>query len=134
MRWIFGLFIIAHGLIHASYLTPAPAQTAGGPQWPFEMSRSWLVSGLGLDAGLVRPLGAVLVALVVIAFAAAGLAWIGVMVPSGWWPALTLAGAAASGLLLALFFHPWIVLGFVIDAILLWLVLGAGWTADAAAT
>ena len=29
-------------------------------------------------------------------------------------------------------FHPWVVLGFAIDAVLLWLVLGARWTAEVA--
>jgi hypothetical protein len=134
MRWIFGIFLVAHGLIHASYLTPAPAQSPGGPQWPFELGRSWLVTGFGLDAGMVRGLGVVLVAITVVAFAGAGLAWLGLIVPLSWWPALTVIGAAASAALLALFFHPWIALGFVIDAVLLWLVLGGGWTADASAT
>ncbi len=70
MKLLIAAFLAGHALIHASYLTPAPAQTAGGPEWPFTMSRSWLVTGLH---------------------------------------------------------HPWIVLGLVIDAALLWSVLVAGW-------
>ena len=45
-------FLVVHALIHASFLTPAPPRTAGGPEWPFEMSRSWLVTNR--PAGMVR--------------------------------------------------------------------------------
>lgn len=130
MRILFALFLIAHGLIHASYLAPAPSPTAGGPEWPFSMERSWLVTGLGLDVGVIRVVGTLLVAIVVVGFAVAGLAWLGIVVPAAWAPMLVMASAIASALLLAAFFHPWIVLGFVIDAVLLWLVVGAGWQAD----
>ena len=68
MNSFFAAFIAAHGLIHASYLSPTPARTAGGPEWPFELGRSWLVSGLGLDAGAVRLIGTVLIAVTVTAF------------------------------------------------------------------
>ena len=54
MRILFGLFLLAHGLIHASYVAPSPAATAGGPEWPFDMARSWLVTSLGMDPGVVE--------------------------------------------------------------------------------
>jgi hypothetical protein len=133
VRIVFGLFLLAHGLIHASYLTPAPPATAGGPEWPFDMAKSWLATGLGLEVGAVRAIGTVLVAVVVIGFALAAFSWLGVVAPREWWPWLAVGSAAASAILLAAFFHPWLVLGFVIDAVLLWLVLGAAWTAEATA-
>jgi hypothetical protein len=40
------------------------------------------------------------------------------------------AGAATSLVTLLLFFHPWLVLGVLIDVVLLWSVIGAGWTPD----
>jgi hypothetical protein len=133
VRIVFGLLLLAHGLIHASYLAPAPPAKAGGPEWPFDMAKSWLVTGLGLDLGAVRTIGTVLVAVVVIGFALAALSWLGVGVPQEWWPPLAVSSAVASAVLLGAFFHPWLVLGFVIDAVLLWLVLGAAWTAEATA-
>ena len=39
---------------------------------------------------------------------------------------LVVGGAVASALTLAVFFHPWIALGLVIDAALLWAALGTG--------
>jgi hypothetical protein len=130
MRILFGLFLLAHGLIHASYVAPSPAATAGGPEWPFDMARSWLVTSLGMDPGVVRVLGIGLMGLVVIGFTLAAASWLGVVAPREWWPWLTVGAAAASALMLAVFFHPMLVLGFAIDAVLLWLVLGAGWTAE----
>jgi hypothetical protein len=127
MRILVGLALIAHALIHSGYLSPAPPQTAGGPAWPFEMSKSWLVSNLGLHPDVVRPLGAALVAVTILAFVAAGLATIGIGVPQEWWRWLIAVGAIASLLTLALFFHPWIILGLVIDVALLYLVFVAGW-------
>ena len=122
-------FLVVHALIHASFLSPAPPRTAGGPEWPFEMSRSWLVTSFGLDPGIVRPFGTALVVVSACLLLLAGLATLGWLVPSGWWPGLLLGGAVGSAAVLVLFFHPWLLLGFVIDAVLLWAVV-AGWTPD----
>jgi hypothetical protein len=127
MRLLLAAFLTAHALIHLSYLTPAPPRTAGGPEWPFEMARSWAVASMGLDASLVRLLGTSLVVVTVALLVAASLATMGWLIPGAWWPTLVIGGAIASILTLALFFHPWILLGFVIDAALLWAVLVANW-------
>lgn len=133
MKLLLAAFMAAHALIHVSYLTPAPPRTAGGPEWPFEMTRSWLVSGIGLDPTLVRTLGTALVIVTIALLLAAALATAGWLVPASLWQVLLVAGAAASVLTLALFFHPWIVLGFAIDAALLWAALVAGWVPAASA-
>lgn len=127
MRIAIGLFLVAHGLIHLSYLSPAPSPAAGGPAWPFDMARSWLVTNLGMDPGLIRLPGTLLVLSVAIAFGLAGLAALGVVVPEDWWRVLVIAGAVLSVITLALFFHAWIALGVVIDALLLYLVAIQGW-------
>ena len=118
---------MAHALIHLSYLTPAPPRTAGGPEWPFELTRSWLVTGLQVDPGLVRTLGTALVAGTATLLVAAGLATAGWLIPASWWEELVLSGAGLSILTLGFFFHPWLVLGLAIDAALLWAVLVGGW-------
>lgn len=127
MKLLLAAFLVAHALIHVSYLTPAPPRTAGGPEWPFEMAKSWAVSGLGLDPGIVRLVGAALVTTTIVLLGAAAFATLGWIVPVAWWPSLVVGGAVASALTLALFFHPWILLGFAIDAALLWTVLVMGW-------
>lgn len=128
MKLLLGAFVIAHGLIHASFLSPAPPRTASGPEWPFEMSRSWLVTIVHVDPGLVRILGIALVAVTVGAFVLAGMSALGLAVPAAAWQPAVLAGSVVSVATLAIFFHPWLVLGFVIDAALLWAALLAGWT------
>lgn len=129
VRVLFGLFLLAHGLIHAGFVARAPAPAPGAPEWPFEMGRSWLVTMIGIDAGVVRTIGAALVVATVVAFAGAGLAWFGLVVPAAWWPALVIAGSASSLAVLTAFFHPWLVLGFAIDVALIYLVAGSGWSA-----
>ena len=134
MQLILALFLAAHGLIHASYLSPAPPRTAGGPEWPFELTRSWLVTGLQFDPALVRGAGVGLVAAAILLFLLAGLSTGGWMVPTSWWGSLTLAGAVISLCTLLLFFHPWLTLGLVIDLVLVWLVIGAGWSPSGVGT
>lgn len=127
MKLLLAAVLAAHAFIHVSYLTPVPARTAGGPEWPFEMAKSWAVTALGLDPALVRALGTALVIVTIALLVAAALATAGWIVPAVWWPSLVVGGAIASALTLALFFHPWILLGFAIDAALLWAVLLAEW-------
>ena len=127
MKLLLAGFLVAHALIHLSFLTPAPPRTAGGPEWPFELTRSWLVTGLQFDPGLVRGLGAALVAVTATLLAAAGLATVGWLIPAGWWDQLVLLGAGLSILTLGFFFHPWLILGLAIDAALLSAVLVGGW-------
>jgi hypothetical protein len=130
MKFLLAAFLAAHAAIHASYLTPAPPRTAGGPEWPFELGRSWLIGGLRLDPALVRPLGIVLAGATVVLLFAAALATVG-WLPEAWWSGLVVAGATTSLVTLALFFHPWLVLGVAIDAVLLWAVLVTSWAPTA---
>lgn len=127
MKLLLAAFLAAHALIHISYMTPAPARTAGGPEWPFEMAKSWAVTALGIDPAVVRALGAALVIVTIALLIGAALATAGWIVPAAWWPSLVIGGAVASALTLALFFHPWILLGLAIDAALVWAVLVADW-------
>jgi hypothetical protein len=126
MKLLLAAFVAAHALIHVSYLTPAPPRTAGGPEWPFEFARSWLVTSLQIDPAMARVLGVTLAGGTVLLLVAAALATAGWIVPSGAWPVLVVAGSICSLLTLGLFFHPWLLLGIAIDLGLLWATLG-GW-------
>lgn len=129
-RLLLAAFLLAHAAIHASFLSPRPPATAGGPQWPFELGRSWILTPLGLQPEQTRILGMALVAAPLGGFALAAIATVGLLPPALWPPAAAV-GAVASVALLLLFFHPFLVFGFVIDAALLWAVLVAGWTPQA---
>jgi len=126
MKLLLAAFLAAHALIHTSYLSPSPAQAAGAPEWPFEFARSWLVTALGLDPAAVRAMGIALVAGTVVVLIAAALATAGWIIPTEWWAVLAASGAISSLLTLTLFFHPWLLLGFAIDAALLVAVF-SGW-------
>jgi hypothetical protein len=124
--FVVALFLAAHGLIHASFLRPEPPATVGGPQWPFDVAHSWLLSPIGLDGSATRVLGIVLIVAILAGYVAAALAFVGIA-PAGWFVPGVVVGSVASVVLLALFFHPWLVLGFAIDAVLLWAVLANDW-------
>jgi hypothetical protein len=111
-------FLVGHGLIHGSYLAPRPPAKAGGPAWPFELGRSWLLTRLGMPARWLRTLGTTLVVATIAGFAAAALAALG-LAPGLWTPGVVL-GAVASLVTLGVYFHPWLVLGIAIDIALLW--------------
>jgi hypothetical protein len=126
MTWLLGLFLVAHGLIHASFLSPTPPQTPSGPQWPFHLDGSWLLGSAS------RPFGIFLVAVTVIAFILAGASALGFVVPRDWWDSATLLGSIAGTLLLVLYFHPWLSLGILLNAALIVAILGYGWRPVAA--
>jgi hypothetical protein len=124
---LFAAFLLAHGAIHAAFLSPRPAASTGGPEWPFELGRSWFLRLIGLQPESTRVLGTALVAATIATFALAALATAGVIAADLWAPALA-AGAVSSLALLVLFFQPWLALGVLIDLGLLWVVLVAGWS------
>lgn len=128
-KLVVAALLLAHGAIHAGFLSPRPPVTAGGPAWPFELGRSWILGPLGVDPELARALGFGLVAVTFGAFALAALTALGVA-PAAIWPAAVAIGAVASLAVLALFFQPWLVLGVGIDLVLLWAVLVANWVPD----
>lgn len=126
-RLLIAALLLAHGAIHASFVSPRPPATPGGPLWPFELARSWILAPLGIQAETTRLLGTALVVATIGAFALAALATTGLL-PADLWAPASAAGAISSLALLVLFFHPWLVLGLAIDLGLLWAVLVAGWT------
>lgn len=120
-------FLAAHTLIHLGFTSPRPAPTPGGPEWPFELARSWVLGPLGLDPTLARGAGIVLVVVLALGYATAALAVLGALPAATFAPGVVV-GSVASLALLLVFFHPWLVLGVAIDLVLLWAVLVARWT------
>jgi hypothetical protein len=129
LKLILAVFLFAHGAIHLSYLSPRPPATASGPSWPFALDRSWVLSPLGVQPGVMRVMGFALAVVTLAAFTLAAASVLGV-VPQALWTAAVAVGAASSLGLLVVFFHPWLVLGVVIDLTLLGAGLIARWTPD----
>jgi hypothetical protein len=126
-RWLLAALLVGHGVVHLLFAVPSPSAAGGGAAWPFDVSQSWAVTRAGLDLGLVRVIGAVLIAVTVGAFVLAALATVGILVPSGWWQPTIALGAIASAATLVLFFDPQLVLGLGMDAVLLWAVATRAW-------
>jgi hypothetical protein len=132
-RLLIAGLLLGHALIHASYLAPRPPATAGGPAWPFELQRSWLLDSLGAPTDVTRLVGIALIALTIGGFAMAAIGAVGAG-PAVLWQAGIVVGAIASLGVLVLFFHPWLTLGLIIDVVLLWAALVARWSPEVLAS
>lgn len=122
--WLVAAILFSHGWVHLVFLFPTP-ESAPDEQTttnPFDMDRSWLINR-DADTRLIHVVGTVLAIATFVLFAAAALAVLGWLVPATWWSGLVMFGVAASTTLLALFFAPTLVLGFVINAGLLALAI-----------
>src|SRR5687767_11502445 len=133
ITWL-ALLLIAHGLVHLSLTTVPYSPTT--PFWPSwwraEVGHSWLLQGLGVPDETNRVIGGMLLLVATVGFVLAGLAFAGWLLPPVWWPALGLAAAGASLLLLTLFPHPWLVVGIMLSAGTVW-AIWARWPAALAA-
>jgi hypothetical protein len=121
LRLLLALFLIFHGLVHYS-LTTVPLPETGKvhtPFWPSwwrdAVDPAWLASRIGLPNGVVRTLGWLLWAAVVVVFALAGLGMMGIPVLNSAWQMMAVFGALISLVLLALYWHPWLVMGVAIN-------------------
>jgi len=123
---VFAALLVAHALIHASYLSPRPAAKPGAPAWPFDLGRSRLLSALGVRGAVPRPIAVGLVALTLAGFGAAAISAAG-WAPEGLFVVGIGVGSVASLALLGVFFHPWLSLGIAIDVLLLWAAFVARW-------
>lgn len=103
MRWLFGLFLVAHGLIHvAIWLTPANSDA------PFDVRHSPLFG----DLGGIATAGGLLAGA---AFVASGIAC---LLDATWWP-VALAGAAGISIVVLLAtFTTWWLLALAINIVL----------------
>lgn len=121
LRIIIALFLIAHGWMHYS-LTTVPLPKPGElhtPFWPgwkrSAVDATWPASRLGLPDATVRWLGCVLMLAATLRFALAGLGLLGIPGLHSIWQGMVIFSSAASLILLALYWHPWLVMGVVIS-------------------
>ena len=125
-RWLLAAVLAAHGWIHLLFLfpVPAPGESGAPAAWPFDLRMAWIVGRAGRPAvRALRGLAVVTMALSVLAAMAAA----GLLIPEAWWAALAIAASVASAVLLSLAFSPTLLLGFVVDAFVVWLALAGPW-------
>lgn len=129
IRILIGIFLIAHGLVHSGLAAaPIPNDPNSTPGAFFtDATRSWFLTGIGLNASAIRITGIVLVALATLSFIAAGLGVFGVPGFDSIWRTITVVSAGLSLLLLAVFWHPWLIVGVLLNTSILISLLWAHW-------
>jgi hypothetical protein len=129
LKIVFGIFLIAHGLVHAGLAAaPIPNDPDSKPGAFFTaFSRSWLLPQLGLSASVVQWVGIILVVLTTLGFVLAGLGVFGVPGLTAIWRTVAVISACLSLLLLIIFWHLWLVVGVLIDIGILVALLWAKW-------
>jgi hypothetical protein len=129
LRTIFGIFLIGHGIAHAGLASaPDPSESDSSPGAFFtQKGRSRLFQHLDLDPILVQRLGIILVVISIVGFILSGLGILGIPGLKMIWQGLVPITAIASLILLILFWHPWIILGVVIDVGLILLTVLNSW-------
>jgi hypothetical protein len=129
LKILFALFLIAHGLVHAVLAAaPIPNDPESKPGAFFTSpSRSWLLPKLGLNDSAVKWVGIILGVLPTLGFLLAGMGLFGVPGLITVWQSVTVLSASLSLLLLVLFWHPWLILGVLIDVGLLVALLWLKW-------
>jgi hypothetical protein len=129
MKLLFAVFLILHGLVHA-ILAAAPIPNAPDPKagaFFTATTRSWLLPRLGMSDSAVQWIGIILVVLTTLGFILAGLGVLGVPGLSEGWRIIAVVSAIVSLLLLIVFWHPWLLVGVLIDIGILVLLLGFKW-------
>jgi len=119
-RVLLGIFLFVHGLIHLGWATPRPAD----PAYPFVTTSSRLLPFL--PAPMLSPLGRALAVLTALAFTVAALGVIGVPGLSGIWGVAAIVGSVLSLVACAVFWHPWLVAGPLLDIAII-VAVTQGW-------
>jgi len=118
IRIVVGILLLAHGLVHLLYLARDVPE--------FSLASSWLV-----PESARRPVALVLIVTTVAAFLLVALAIWGVPGLSRIWPALTIAAASFSLVLLVAYWNKMLILGVAIDmALIAVAAIRPGWVQD----
>jgi len=114
------VFLIAHGLVHLAIWLPKPDEQK--PQ-PFVPSHSTVLSLADVGQRTAQTMSVVLAAVTAGAFVVAG---IGVALTAPWTTAAAVCASLTGLALKVLYYHPWLSIGIVLDALVLSAAL-AGW-------
>jgi len=98
LKYLVGLFLILHGLVHLWYVT----LSRGLVEFQSEMGwtgRSWLLSPF-LSEGTTSLLASALYVLATVGFVLGG---VGYLAELGWWPSVVVGSAVVSTIVIALF-------------------------------
>jgi hypothetical protein len=103
VRWLAGLFLIAHGLLHFAIWGPPKPKDV-----PFDAHHSPMF-------GDIRAAATILAVLAGAAFVVTGIAYLS---GQDWWAPLALVASGVSIVLLLVTFTPWWIFGLLINAVI----------------
>jgi hypothetical protein len=121
LRIVFGIFLIAHGLMTMSLSTvpvpePSALHTPYFPSWwRNNVDSTWPASRLGLPDGFVQTTGWILWMAALVLFAVAGAGLLVIPGLSALWQIMAAVAAIMSLILLALYWHPWLIIGVLLN-------------------
>ena len=125
LRIVLVLFLVAHGWVHMS-LAQVPVPEPGALRTPFlpawwreAVDPAWPASKLGLSPQVSRTLGWALWVLVVAGYTLAGAALLLAPAQTAIWQGFAAGASVLSLALLALYWHPGLPVGVLIDLALL---------------
>jgi hypothetical protein len=127
LKTIVAIFVILHGLTHSIMaMVPSPNAPDAGFATFFSGLGSWLFTGLSESAS--KTIATILAVIATLGFVAAGLALFGILVPFDWWRILAIASAVVSLLLVVIFWHPYLIVGLLIDVAVLVTLIFTDWS------
>lgn len=125
IRILLVVFLLAHGWIHLS-LSQVPVPQPGALRTPFfpawwraALDPSWPVSKVGLSPNVTITVGWVLWLSVTVLYVLSGLALLVAPSSTALWQGGVVIASILSLVLLALYWHPWLPIGILIDLALL---------------
>ncbi len=116
LRIVLGLFLFAHGGVHTLMAFLPSPEEEGSPVGAF-WTGSWLLDGLG--APTVKRLLIIVNFVITGIYVAAGLSWLGIILPVDWWQALVFAATVVSLATFVVFWDSWLKYGVAIDLAIL---------------
>jgi len=120
---LLAVFLVLHGLLHLGIWIPRPKPDAPAP---FVPDRSALLTAAAVPRTAAHALSVTLAAVTAAAFVAAGVA---IAFDAAWSVPLAVAAALTGLALKLLFFHPWLIIGVLLDLTVL-TAATTGWPVD----
>jgi len=117
-RLLFAAFLMAHGALHpAIYTLPYDPEKAA-----FNPNRSWALATAHVAEQPARTFSAAVSVMAGVLFLLSGVA---LLADSSLWVPLAASGAVLGFVLKGLYFHPWLIVGVLIDVGVLWAAAAA---------
>ena len=116
-------FLIVHGLLHPG-VWAEPARAEGSAS--FDPGHSWALTAAHVSAAPARAAALALAWYTAVVYVVAGA---GTMAGSNWWTTAAIVAASSGLALKAIWFHPWLTVGVLLDVGVI-VAVACGWPAS----